>query len=73
MRTTISIADALFWQAQAWLGDRSFSDFVSEAIHLRVVELARERLAQELEEGYQAEAANPSLDLEWATIEVNGL
>jgi hypothetical protein len=47
--------------------------FVSEAIHRRVVELARERLAQELEEGYRAEAANPSLDLEWATIEVKGL
>lgn len=73
MRTTISIADELFQRAQSWLGNRSFSEFASEAIYRRVAELARERLAQEMDEGYRAEAERPSLDPEWSAVEVDGL
>lgn len=39
----------------------------------RVHALERERLAVEMEVGYRAEAEAPSLDLEWASFEVEGL
>lgn len=44
-----------------------------EAIRERVSRLETERLAREMEKGYRAEAEEPSLDPEWAAIEVEGL
>jgi len=73
MRTTISIPDELFSEAKELTGSRPFSDFASEAIHARVLQLKRERLAGEMEEGYRLEAGAPSLDAEWSEVEVDGL
>ena len=56
MRTTISVPDDVFSEAKALSGSRPFSDFASEAIQARVAQLKRERLAQEMEAGYCAEA-----------------
>ncbi len=33
----------------------------------------RERFAYEMDEGYCAEAISPSLEMEWAQVEVDGL
>jgi predicted CopG family antitoxin len=73
MRTTISIADTLYSEARDLAGERSFSDFASEAIQERVLRLKKQKLAREMEEGYQSEAVAPSLDPEWASFEVEGL
>jgi hypothetical protein len=55
------------------MGSKPFSEFASEAIHVRVQQLKRERLAREMAQGYEAEARNPSIDPEWADIETEGL
>jgi predicted CopG family antitoxin len=73
MRATISIPDALFSEAKELAGERSFSEFASEAIQERVLRLQRGRLAREMEEGYRAEASSPSMDPAWAGFEVEGL
>ena len=73
MRTTISIPDDLYAQAKELTGARAFSDFASEAIQARVLELQRERLALAMEEGYRAEAEGPALKPEWSWVEVDGL
>jgi predicted CopG family antitoxin len=73
MRTTISIADDLYVEVKELAEGRSFSDFASEAIQERVLSLKRRRLAQEMEDGYRAEAAASSLDSEWSSFEVEGL
>lgn len=73
MRTTISIPDEIYSEAKTLVGERSFSDFASEAIQDRVLRLRRERLAREMEEGYRSEAVSPSLDPEWAGFEVEGI
>jgi predicted CopG family antitoxin len=73
MRTTISIADSLYSEVREFAGERSFSDFASEAIQERVLLLKRKKLAQEMEEGYRSEAVMPSLDPEWSSLEVEGL
>lgn len=73
MRTTISIADDLYSEARELAGNRSFSDFASEAIQERVLRMKRHQLAREMEEGYRSEAVSPSLDPEWAGFEVEGL
>jgi predicted CopG family antitoxin len=73
MRTTISIPDDLYSEAKEVLGARPFSDFASEAIRTRVLQLKRDRLAQEMEEGYRVEAEDPSLDPEWSAVETEGL
>jgi hypothetical protein len=73
MRTTISIPDALYSEARELAAGRPFSDFASEAIQERVLQLKRDRLARDMEEGYRTEAASPSLDPEWSSIEVEGL
>jgi predicted CopG family antitoxin len=73
MRTTISITDSLYAEARDFVGERSFSDFASEAIHERVLLLKREKLAKEMEDGYRSEAIAPSLDPEWSSFEVEGL
>lgn len=73
MRTTISIPEEIYSEARSLAGDRSFSEFASEAIQARISLLKRERLAREMEAGYRAEAESPSLDPEWAALEVEGL
>lgn len=73
MRTTISIPDEIYSEAKEIMGSRPFSDFASEAIHTRVQELKRQRLASEMEEGYRAEAENPSLDEDWFWVETDEL
>jgi hypothetical protein len=73
LRTTISIPDELYSEAKTLAGARAFSDFASEAIQARIFALRRERLAQEMEAGYRAEAESSSLDAGWTEIEVEGL
>lgn len=73
MRTTISIPDDVYSEARQIMGSRPFSEFASEAIHARVQQLKRERLAREMAEGYEAEARIPSLDSEWTEVETEGL
>jgi hypothetical protein len=73
MRIPISIPDEVYSEARQIMGARPFSEFASEAIHARVQQLKRDRLGREMAEGYQAEAANPSLDSEWAGLEMEGL
>jgi predicted CopG family antitoxin len=73
MRTTIAIADDLYAEAKELADGRSFNDFASEAIQERVLLLKRKKLAQEMEDGYRAEAAASSLDSEWSSFEVEGL
>jgi hypothetical protein len=73
MRTTISIPDAVYSEAKALSGSRPFSDFASEAIQERVIQLKRKRLAEEMEEGYRAEAESLSLDSDWSRLEAEGL
>jgi len=73
MRTTISIADSLYTEVRELVGERSFSDFASEAIQERILFLKRKKLAKEMEEGYRSEAVTPSLEPEWSCLEVEGL
>lgn len=73
MRTTISIPDEVYSEARQVLGSRPFSDFASEAIRARVQQIKRDRLAQEMAEGYRAEAESSSLDPEWFEVETEGL
>jgi len=73
MRVTISMPDEIYFEAKEIMGSRPFSDFVSEAIQTRLWDLKRERLAHEMEEGYRAEAEDPSLDADWSRVETDGL
>lgn len=73
MRTTISIPDEVYSQAKEMMGSRPFSEFASEAIQARIQQLRRERLAQEMAEGYRTEAESSSLDPEWSQVETEGL
>jgi Arc/MetJ family transcription regulator len=69
MRTRISIPDEVYAEAKQVLGARPFSELATEAIRARVEQLKREHLAQDLEEGYRAEAKSSSLDAEWAGVD----
>lgn len=73
MRTTISIPDELFSEAKTLAGEHSFSDFAGDAIRSKVEQLRHEGLEREMELGYRAEAERPSLDLDWACTETDGL
>ena len=73
MRTTVSIPDDLYSSTRPFVGERSFSHFIREAVRHYVLQLERQRLAQEMEEGYRAEAESPSLDPIWSTVEGDGL
>jgi predicted CopG family antitoxin len=73
MRTTISIPDEIYSEARRVMGSRPFSEFASEAIQSLVRQRKREQLAREMAAGYQAEAADPSLDAEWSAVETEGL
>lgn len=54
-------------------GSRPFSDFASEAIQARILQLQRESLAREMEAGYRAEAGSLSLHPDWMDVETEGL
>ena len=72
MRTTVAIPDELFQEAKCFVGKKSFSHFVRDAVQHHVERLKMERLAREMEEGYRAEAQSPSLDADWSHVEVEG-
>lgn len=72
MRTTISIPDEVYSEARKVMGSRPFSEFAGEAIQNLIQQLKRDRLAQEMAEGYRAEAASSSLDREWSDLETEG-
>ena len=67
MRTTLSVPDDLFSEARRFAGERSFSEFASDAIRWKIEQLKRELLAREMEAGYLAEAAHSSLDPAWGS------
>ncbi len=71
MRTTVAIPDDLYQAAEMFVGQRSFSQFVREAIRQYVDRLQKEQLAKAMEEGYQAESESPSLDGEWSSVELD--
>jgi metal-responsive CopG/Arc/MetJ family transcriptional regulator len=73
MRTTVSLPDELYQSAEPYIGERSFSHFVREAVRHYVTQLERNRLAREMEEGYRIEAESPSLDPIWHTVDGDGL
>ncbi len=73
MRTTVSLPGHLFLAAKPFAGERGFSHFIREAVRHYVMQLERERLAREMEEGYRIEAESPSLDPIWSTVEGDGL
>lgn len=73
MRTTITIPDDLAREAQELARGRPLSEFARKAMQERVERLKAEQLARALDEGYRAEAGNPSLDPEWAAVEAEGL
>ncbi len=72
MRTTVAIPDELFREAKPFVGDRSLSHFIREAIRYYIGRLEQERLAREMAEGYRAEAEAPSLDADWSSVETDG-
>jgi metal-responsive CopG/Arc/MetJ family transcriptional regulator len=73
VRTTVSLPADLFQSAKPYVGERSFSHFVREAVRHYVMQLERDRLAREMEEGYRIEAESPSLDPVWLTVDGDGL
>jgi metal-responsive CopG/Arc/MetJ family transcriptional regulator len=73
MRTTVSIPDDLLRSAKLYVGERSLSHFIREAIRHYVRQLERDLLAREMEEGYRFEAESPSLDPAWLTVDGDGL
>jgi metal-responsive CopG/Arc/MetJ family transcriptional regulator len=73
LRTSVVIPDPLFEEVKRVIGDDSLSSFVREALLFRLEELRRKELEEEMEAGYRAEAADLSLDPEWADIETEGL
>ena len=72
MRTTVTIPSDLYSELQPFVGERSFSQFVREAIQSHLERLKEQALARDMEEGYRAEAEASSLDAEWAEIETEG-
>jgi Arc/MetJ-type ribon-helix-helix transcriptional regulator len=73
MRTTISIPEDLAEKARRATKNGSLSAFVRDAVAERLARMERERLALAMEQGYQREAEDPSLDPEWEATEVDGL
>lgn len=72
MRTTIAIPDDLYRDLEPFVGSRSFSQFVREALRSYLDRLEQEALAREMAEGYRAEAQSPSLEPEWSAVETDG-
>lgn len=73
MRTTVTIPDDLAQEARKLVPDRPLSQIIRRSLREWVERLESERLARELEEGYRAEARDPSLEPEWSTTETEGL
>ena len=73
MRTTVLIPDELLEEVRRLAAGETLSRFVRESVSERVDRLKREQLAAEMEEGYRAEAEDPSLDSEWENVETDGL
>lgn len=73
MRTTVVIPDEVVEEVREHLGGGSLGRFVRESVQQRLELLRRESLVREMEAGYAAEAADPSLDPAWTEIEVEGL
>ena len=73
MRITISLPDDLYAEAKELAGTRPVREIATEAFRLWVAALRRERLADELEAGYRAEADSPSLAAEWAVVEAGAI
>lgn len=73
MRTTISLPEDLANKARRATQNGSLSAFVRDAIAERLARMERERLALAMEQGYQQEAEDPSLDHEWEATETDGL
>lgn len=73
MRTTITLPDDLAEDARALAQERSLSEFTRQALREHVERLKRQRLTEEMEEGYRAEAEEPSLEPGWSVVEVEGL
>ena len=73
MRTTVTLPDDLAREVGELAEGRSLSELIREALRDRVERLKRDRLAYELEEGYRAEAEEPSLDPAWSAVETEGL
>jgi hypothetical protein len=73
MRTTISLPEDLAEKARRASRNGSLSAFARDAIAERLARIERERIALAMEQGYQHEAEDPSLDPEWEATEVDGL
>ena len=73
MRATVTLPDDLAREAKELASGSSLSELIRRALRERVERLKAERLAGELEEGYRAEAEEPSLDPGWSAIESEGL
>jgi hypothetical protein len=73
MRTTMTLPDELAREVRELTGGGSLSQFTRDALRERVQRLQRDRLVRELEDGYRAEAEDPSLDIEWSAVESEGL
>lgn len=71
MRTTIAIPDDLYRDLEPFVGGKSFSQFVREALRSYLDRLEDEALAREMAEGYRAEAESPSLESDWAAVETD--
>ncbi len=69
MRTTVIIPDQAVLEIRRLATARSLSEFVREAVDQRLEELRRRELVAAMEEGYRAEAVDPSLPDGWADIE----
>ena len=71
MRTTIAIPDDLYRNLEPFVGSKSFSQFVREALRSYLDRLEQEALEVEMTEGYRAEAESPSLESDWAAVETD--
>lgn len=72
MRTTIAIPDDLYRDLEPFVGSKSFSQFVREALRSYLDRLEQEALAREMADGYSAEAGSSSLESDWAAVETDG-
>ena len=57
--------------AEAFVGQESFSFYVSQAVRQYVERLQWDQLAEAMKEGYRAETESPSLDPEWSNVELD--
>jgi hypothetical protein len=72
MRTTITIPDPLYREVRALAPETPLTAFARQAIAEKVTQLRRRNLQREMEEGYAAEADDPSLDSDWSAVDVEG-